>query len=430
MGLSIVILAAGAGTRMRSDIPKVLHKISGKEMLYYSIREAKKISSDVKVVLFHKSETIKESMSRYFDGVEYVIQDHDRFPGTGGALKNIDFKHERVLILNGDMPLVEARELEVFANSTKDIAMSVIELKSGEGYGRVIIEDNSVKKVVEEKDADERTKKINLVNGGIYSIKKDILNRFLPLMNNNNAQKEYYLTDIIEFAKKSSLEIEPIFVKEENFKGVNSKADLADAEEIMQKRIKDRWLKEGISMRLPQTIYIEESVEFEGECFIESGVSILGSCKIEKSTIKSNSIVEDSTILNSSIGPMARVRPKSYIVDSHIGNFVEVKKAKLEGVKAGHLSYLGDCEIGRGSNVGAGTITCNYDGKHKHKTIIGEDVFIGSDTQFVAPVNIGNRVLIAAGTTVTKDVKSGALAVSRVEQKEIDGFYDRFFERK
>jgi bifunctional UDP-N-acetylglucosamine pyrophosphorylase/glucosamine-1-phosphate N-acetyltransferase len=208
---------------------------------------------------------------------------------------------------------------------------------------------------------------------------------------------------------------------------VNSKFDLANAEVIHQQRIKEEFMKAGVLMKLPDTIYIDFDVQIEGESTIENGVTLLGNSIIKSSHIKANSVVEDGVLENSSAGPMARVRPNSNLKDSHIGNFVETKKANLNGVKAGHLSYLGDCEIDSGTNIGAGTITCNYDGKNKFKTTIGKNVFIGSDTQLVAPVTLEDDTMIAAGSTITSNVASGDLALSRTKQKSIKGFFYKFF---
>ena len=426
MALSIVILAAGKGTRMKSPLPKVLHTICGKPMIWHILKEAKNLSDDITVVLGHEAELVKDRILQEFD-VNVAIQDLENFPGTGGALKGLDFKGERILILNGDMPLVTAKEMEAFLKIDADIVMSVIELEDPSGYGRVVIENGEVQRIVEQKDATSDELAIKTVNAGVYCIKRDLLQKFIPRLSNDNAQKEYYLTDIIEMAKSEGYTIKPLFVKEEDFKGVNSKADLAHAEEIMCDRIKKHWMSQGVIMRLPSTIYIEAEVTFEGECEVESGCVIRGKSHIKNSHIKANSIVEDSTIEFSAVGPLARIRPGSHLIDTHIGNFVEVKKSRLRGVKAGHLSYLGDSEIAEGTNIGAGTITCNYDGKSKYKTIIGKNVFVGSDTQLVAPVKIEDDVIIAAGTTVTKDVPKGSLAISRTPLKIIEGFYYKFF---
>ena len=426
---SIIILAAGAGTRMKSDTPKVLHKISGKPMLYYSIKEALKLSDDITVVLYHQFEKVKVEIEKYFSNINFVIQDHKNYPGTGGAVMGIVPKYEKVLVLNGDMPLIQASELEKF-DIDATIVMSVLELESADGYGRVIIENGNVKKIVEQKDASEDELKITTANAGIYQFETKFLLENLPKLDNNNAQKEYYITDLVEMAISQGKVLKPLVVNEENFKGVNSKVELADAEVIHQNRIKKEFMKAGVIMRLPDTIYIEEGVEIEGESIIENGVSLLGNAKIINSHIKTNSVVEDSIVKDSDVGPMGRVRPGSELTNTHIGNFVETKKAKLTGVKAGHLSYLGDCSIDEGTNIGCGTITCNYDGINKHQTIIGKNVFVGSDTQFVAPVNIEDDVLIGAGSTVTGNVKKGELYLTRAKAKTIDGFFYKHFSSK
>lgn len=427
MNVSVVILAAGQGTRMKSKLPKVLHEISGKSMLFYAIEAAQKISDDITVVLFHEAKMIKDKIKESYANINFHIQDALNFPGTGGAMMGIKIKYEKTLILNGDMPLVTNDALQKLTQNQADITMSVIELENPSGYGRVIIENGNVKHIVEQKDCSEVQLLTKSVNAGVYCVKSELLQKYIPTLNNNNAQKEYYLTDIIEMAVKDNLHIIPIFVNEEEFKGVNSKLDLSHAEEIMQTQIRSHWMREGVTMRLPQTIYIDSRASFEGECIIENGVSIIGNCHIKNSHIKAGSVVESSKIIDSDIGPIARIRPDSLIVDTHIGNFVEIKKSNLNGVKAGHLSYLGDCEIDSGSNIGAGTITCNYDGKSKYKTIIGKNVFIGSDSQLVAPVTIPDDVMIAAGTTVTKDPNSGDLVLSRTPQKSITNFFYKFF---
>lgn len=426
---SVIILAAGAGTRMKSNLAKVLHKISGKPMLYYSIKEALKISDDITVVLYHQYEEIKAQMQKYFSKIKFVIQDHKNYPGTGGAVMGIVPKYEKVLVLNADMPLIQASELEKF-DIDATIVMSVLNLASAEGYGRVVIENGEVKRIVEQKDANEEELKINTANAGVYQFDTKFLLENLKKLNNNNAQKEFYITDLVELAIKQKESLKAIFVSEENFKGVNSKFELAQAEIIHQNRKKKELMQNGVIMRLPDTIYIEEGVEIEGESIIENGVSLLGDSKIVNSFIKTNSVVEDSFIENSDIGPMARVRPNSKIINTHLGNFVETKKAVLTGVKAGHLSYLGDCIIDEGTNIGCGSITCNYDGINKHQTIIGKNVFVGSNTQFVAPVKIEDEVIIGAGTTVTSTIKKGELYLTRAKAKVVDGYFYKHFKLK
>ena len=427
MSKQIIILAAGKGTRMKSSTPKVLHILCNKPMIEYIIEEALSITKNVDVILGYKFDEIKEKIKNY--NVNIHKQDLEKFPGTGGALKEVPIRGEKILILNGDMPLITKEEIEKFFNIDADIVMSVMKLNNPDGYGRVVIENGEVKKIVEQKDANENELKINSVNAGVYLFKKEVLKKYIPLLSNDNVQKEYYLTDIIEMAVKDNLKIKAIEVNEEDFKGINSKKNLADAEKIMCNRIKEKWMNAGVIMRLPETIFIDANSIFEGECEIESGCVIKNSTIIE-SKIKANTILESAIIKTSEIGPMARIRPKSEIVDSKIGNFVEVKASKLNDVKAGHLSYLGDSEIDSGTNIGAGTITCNYDGKAKYKTKIGKNVFVGSDTQLIAPVVIEDDVMIAAGSTVNKDIKKGSLAISRTPLKIVKDFYYKFFRSK
>ncbi|MDD5157040.1 bifunctional UDP-N-acetylglucosamine diphosphorylase/glucosamine-1-phosphate N-acetyltransferase GlmU [Sulfurimonas sp.] len=429
--ISIVILAAGKGSRMKSPKAKVLHTVCGKEMLYHIIKTAREVSSDVTVVVAHQKEAVVEQMGRYFDDINFVTQDAQNFPGTGGAMKGVVVKNEKVLVLNGDMPLVVASSLEGFLNKSSDIIMSIFDLQNPDGYGRVIIQNDEAQKIVEQKDASADELKITTVNAGIYLFSKTILEKYIPLLKNDNVQKEYYLTDVISMARADGLKITPLLVDEEHFKGVNSKKDLSDSEVLMQNKIKAEWMENGVIMQLPQTIYIEEGVVFEGECIVENGCRITGSTLIKESHIKAHSVIEDSIIKNSDIGPMAHIRPASYIEDTHIGNFVEIKKSSLKSVKAGHLSYIGDSEVNEGTNIGAGVITCNYDGIKKYKTIIGKNVFVGSDSQLVAPLIIEDNVMIAAGTTVTSGkIESGSLAISRVDIRTIKGFYFKFFCKK
>ena len=429
--ISIVILAAGKGSRMKSPKAKVLHSISGKPMLYHIIKASKEISDDITVVVAHQKEAVMEEINSYFDDINFSIQDAENFPGTGGAMMNIAPKNEKVLVLNGDMPLITSNALQGFLDIDSDIIMSIFDLENPDGYGRVIIEENQVQKIVEQKDSNEDELKVTTVNAGIYAFSKAVIEKYIPLLSDDNAQKEYYLTDVIAMARADNLNISPLLVDEEHFKGVNSKKDLADSEEIMQNRIKTKLMNDGVIMQLPSTIYIQEGVSFEGECIVENACRITGNTLIVNSHIKSGSVIEDSIVKNSDVGPLAHLRPASYIEDTHIGNFVEVKKSSLKGVKAGHLSYIGDAQVDEGTNIGAGVITCNYDGINKYKTIIGKNVFVGSDSQLIAPLNIENDVMIAAGTTLTSGkVESGVLAISRTKLRTIKNFYHKFFSSK
>ena len=431
MSISIAIMAAGFGTRMKSQKPKVLHTISGFPMLYHIIKEAKKVSNDIHVILYHQADTVKDEMNKYFDGITYILQDHDNFPGTGGAIMGVNPQHEKLLVLNGDMPLLEANDMNMFFNQEAKVVMSSFTCSNPTGYGRVVMDKNyNVQKIVEQKDASENELHIKNVNAGVYLFDTNFLEENLPKLSNKNNQNEYYITDLVSIANEQDINVKAIEVDENTFMGVNSKYHLSIAEELMQKRIKQRFMEAGVSMRLPETIYIESDVEIEGESVIENGVSLLSGAKIINSIVKTNSVVEDSILKDSDIGPMARVRPKSVLINTHLGNFVEVKKSTLNGVKAGHLSYLGDSEIDTGTNIGCGTITCNYNGKAKYKTIIGKNVFVGSDSQLVAPVKIEDDVIIASGTTVTSDVPKGSLAIARAKQKNIDNFFYKFFSKE
>lgn len=427
MSVEIVVLSAGLGTRMKSQKAKVLHKICGKEMIYHILKESKKITNNVGVVLYHQKEAVEEVISRDFNDIKITLQDMQNYPGTGGALLNYRFEGEKIVVLNGDMPLISESDIKSFFTLEADIVVGVLRLQDPSGYGRVVIREGEVVKIVEQKDANAEELAINSVNSGVYLFKKEVLSSLLPKLSNDNAQKEYYLTDVIELAKSANLTVKAIEVKESAFKGVNSKEDLANAEMLMITKKIGEFARAGVQFRLPHTCYIEEGVSFEGECEVEPNVVIKGNTTIVNSVIRSGSVIEDSYVKDSVIGCMAHLRPGSHIVDSHIGNFVETKQARINGAKANHLSYLGDCSIDSGSNIGAGTITCNYDGKKKYKTVIGKNVFIGSDTQLVAPLHIEDEVIIAAGTTVTKDVKKGSLAISRTPLSFKEGFFYRFF---
>ncbi|RDU54237.1 bifunctional UDP-N-acetylglucosamine diphosphorylase/glucosamine-1-phosphate N-acetyltransferase GlmU [Helicobacter sp. MIT 00-7814] len=438
--LSVIILAAGAGTRMKSDTPKVLHTLCGRSMLSLSIDCALTMSEDIHIVLFHKAELVKEQIQRDFgalvgEKIFFHLQDHQNFPGTGGALRGIETKHKRILVLNGDMPLVQESSLRELCARKESIVLSVLFLENPSGYGRVVLESSEpnalcVQKIVEQKDATQEELTLKSVNAGVYVFDREILESYLPRLKNDNAQKEYYLTDIIALARAEGVQIAAVRVSEREYMGVNSKAHLAKAQEVLLERLRVKAMENGVIMDLPHTIYLECGVEFSGECRLENGVRISGKCFLQNAHIKAHSVVESSKIVDSDIGPMAHIRPNSEISNTHIGNFVEVKAGNLQGVKAGHLSYLGDCEIQNGSNIGAGVITCNYDGKKKYKTFIGENVFVGSDSQLIAPVRVESNTLIAAGSTITHDVPNGALAISRQKQSNKEGFFWKFFEKK
>ncbi|EAJ9148898.1 bifunctional UDP-N-acetylglucosamine diphosphorylase/glucosamine-1-phosphate N-acetyltransferase GlmU [Campylobacter coli] len=427
MKTSILILAAGLGTRMKSEKPKVLQELCQKSMILHILEKAFAISEDVSVILSHQKERVEKEILEHFPKTQILEQDLINFPGTAGALKGFTPKNEKVLILCGDMPLVEKTSLEALLQSEGELSLAVFNARDAKSYGRVIIKDDQVEKIVEFKDANEEERKVSVCNAGVYVIESKLLAQILPLIDNHNAAKEYYLTDSIFLAKKQGASIKAVFVDEDEFMGINDKFELNIAQNLMQEKIKKHWMKQGVIFHLPQSTYIGMDVEFVGECEVYENVRIEGKSKIVNSIIKSSSVIENSIVENSDVGPLAHLRPKCELKDTHIGNFVECKNAKLNGVKAGHLSYLGDCEIESGTNIGCGTITCNYDGVKKHKTIIGKNVFVGSDTQFIAPVKIEDDVIIAAGSSVDCNVESGVLFINRAEKKLIkDYFYKKF----
>ena len=425
--VSVIVLAAGLGTRMKSQKAKVLFELCGEPMIIHILKKAYEISNDVSVILHYQFDEVKSAVLAHFPNAKIYKQDHEHFPGTAGGLKEVEIRGEKTLIICGDMPLVKSAELRKLCEADAEVNLSVFSARDPFGYGRVITRGGEILKIVEQKDANEEEKAVKDANAGCYCFKSEALKQILPQIKPDNAQKEYYLTDAIKIAKDMGLKCAAVWVDEQSFMGINDKLALSIAENLMQNEIKENLMKQGVLMRLPQSIYIDSRAKFIGECELQENVSIIGPCVIESSLIKSGCVIEDSVIKNSDIGPMAHLRPKCEVTGTHIGNFVELKNAKVNRIKAGHLSYLGDCEIDEGSNIGCGTITCNYDGKKKYKTIIGKNVFVGSDTQLVAPVRIADDVIIAAGTTVTSDVPSGALAISRSKQINKDGFFHKFF---
>nr|WP_314882844.1 bifunctional UDP-N-acetylglucosamine diphosphorylase/glucosamine-1-phosphate N-acetyltransferase GlmU [uncultured Campylobacter sp.] len=425
--VSVIVLAAGLGTRMKSQKAKVLFELCGEPMIIHILKKAYEISNDVSVILHYQFDEVKSAVLAHFPNAKIYKQDHERFPGTAGGLKDVEIRGEKTLIICGDMPLVKSAELRKLCEGDAEVNLSVFSARDPFGYGRVITRGGEILKIVEQKDASEEEKAVKDANAGCYCFKSEALKQILPQIKPDNAQKEYYLTDAIKIAKDMGLKCAAVWVDEQSSMGINDKFALSIAENLMQNEIKENLMKQGVLMRLPQSIYIDGRAKFIGECELQENVSIIGPCVIESSIIKSGCVIEDSVVKNSDIGPMAHLRPKCEVIGTHIGNFVELKNAKVNKIKAGHLSYLGDCEIDEGSNIGCGTITCNYDGKKKYKTIIGKNVFIGSDTQLVAPVRIADDVIIAAGTTVTSDVPSGALAISRSKQINKDGFFHKFF---
>ncbi len=446
MTIKTIILAAGKGTRMKSNKAKVLHEIAGKAMLQHVIESVQPFNSDVVVVYGHDGEQVKQQHSHL--DINWVEQAEQL--GTGHAvLQTVDhiMSDDVVLILYGDVPLIQSKTLGKMVESVSDRAMSLLTVKLNDptGYGRIVRVDNKVSKIVEQKDASGPELLIKEVNTGIMAVKGDQLVSWVKMLRNDNAQMEYYLTDIIETAVSEGVSINTIQAEDEfEVQGVNSKSQLCVLERHYQLQQAETLMNEGVTLADSKRIDIRGKLAITGhDVFIDINTVFLGhvslgghvhigpNCVIENATIgegvviKANSVLENCVIgKNCTIGPFARIRPGADLAeDVHIGNFVEVKNTAIgEGSKINHLSYIGDAQIGKGVNVGAGTITCNYDGVNKHRTEIKDGAFIGSGTQLVAPVSVGEGATLGAGTTLSKDAPAEALTVSRAKQVTLNGW--------
>jgi bifunctional UDP-N-acetylglucosamine pyrophosphorylase/glucosamine-1-phosphate N-acetyltransferase len=446
MSLDIVILAAGQGTRMRSALPKVLHPVAGNSMLGHVIHSARQLSPQgIHVVIGHGAEKVREQLGA--DDLNFVLQDKQL--GTGHAVAQAlpELTAETVLILYGDVPLIEVDTLQRLLKRVNDrqLGLLTVTLDDPTGYGRIVRDaQNRVSAIVEHKDASEAQKAIKEGNTGILAVPAKHLADWLARLSNNNAQGEYYLTDVIAMAVSDGLVVateQPFDAME--VQGANDRKQLSELERHYQLREARRLMALGVTLRDParfdvrgevsvgRDVMIDINVILEGRVVIEDDVSIGPNCVIKDSTLRKGAIIKANSHLDGAIvgeaadaGPFARLRPGTVLeARAHVGNFVELKNAHMgEGAKAGHLSYLGDAVIGARTNIGAGTITCNYDGVNKHKTILGEDVFIGSNNSLVAPVDISSGSNTAAGSTITQDVSEGQLAVARARQRNIDGW--------
>lgn len=444
--LSVVILAAGKGTRMYSDLPKVLHPLAGKPMVQHVIDTALKLGAqNVHLVYGHGGDLLKEKLSD--QPLNWVLQAEQL--GTGHAMQQAAphfSDDEDVLMLYGDVPLISGETLQrlLAAKPQGGIGLLTVKLANPTGYGRIVRENDNVVGIVEHKDATAEQHKINEINTGILVASGRDLKRWLGKLNNNNAQGEYYITDIIALAHQEGHRIEAVHPDRlSEVEGVNNRLQLSALEREYQSEQAQKLLLAGVMLLDParfdlrgelihgRDISIDTNVIIEGTVKLGDRVRIGTGCVLKDCVIGDDceispyTVIENSTLSTEcTVGPFARLRPGADLAEkAHVGNFVEIKKARLgKGSKAGHLSYLGDAEIGDNVNIGAGTITCNYDGANKFKTIIGDDVFVGSDTQLVAPVTIGNGVTIAAGTTVTKNVAEKELVLSRVKQTHIQGW--------
>ncbi len=449
MNTACVILAAGLGKRMDSNLPKVLHKVCGIPILQSVTDTARKLKTGKIVMVTGKhGNLIKKALDS--PDISYALQKEPK--GTGHALMcaKQDLKGFQgiLIVLNGDTPLVRAETIKKFLKlhmKNKD-AVSVLsfQAENPDDYGRIVRDaSGQLLSIVEQKDADAMQKKIHEVNSGVYAINHDLL----PLLDNikiNRKKGEYYLTDIVAAALESGLKTSAYCIgAEDEFMGVNTREELYRASMFMKKKLIEKWAGKGVTFLDMDSVFIHAGVTIgkdttvypnvylEGRTKIGRGTTIYPNVRILDSEIGNNVVIKDSTVIEGStiknratVGPFARIRPGSEIgTEATIGNFVELKKAVIgKASKASHLSYLGDTRIGQGVNIGAGTITCNYDGKKKSITVIEEGVFIGSDSQLIAPVNIGRGAYIGAGSTITKNVPPFALAISRVEQKTIKGW--------
>ncbi len=442
MHLSVVVLAAGLGKRMKSGTPKILHEALGRPMIQHVLDTVKTLKPARTIVVVGNG---AEKVRARIDDGQLTFVHQKKLLGTGDALSTAEreIKRGTVLVLNGDGPLLTAKTLKGLLakhNARKNVLsfLSFID-ESMSGYGRIIRNSKGmVTGIIEDKHttADEK-KRFKELNGGVYVMERGVLD-YLKKIKKNSASGEYYLTDIIGLVSRAGRKLDAYTCASEEIRGVNSREELYEISNILKRRTIAGWMKKGVTFVDPDTTlvhvsasigkdtviypntYIEGRTTIGQNCVIYPGARICDSILGNRVVIKDNTLIENSRIADgASIGPCAHLRPESVIGrEAKIGNFVEVKKSTLgNGSKASHLTYLGDAEIGPGVNIGAGTITCNYDGKHKHKTIIESGVFIGSDSQLIAPVTIGRDAYVAAGATITKNVPSCSLAISRAKQE-------------
>ncbi len=446
-----IILAAGKGKRMKSSMPKVVHKVCGKEMVNHVIDNVRKANiKDVNLVIGKGSETVKEHTKDR--NVTYSMQEEQL--GTGHAVicaeEFLKDKKGTVAIFTGDAPLITnetIQQLFEFHNSGKYAATLISStVQDPTGYGRIIREaSGEVKKIVEHKDCNEEELKVNEINSGMYCFDIEVLLNSLKNLNNDNSQGEYYLTDVIEITKKSGDKVGAIVVPYEEIMGVNSRVQLSEAEIVMRKRINHKHMVNGVTFIDCESTYIDVDVEIGNDTIIYPGCVIQGNTTIkEECTLYSNSricnsvigsgvIVENSVILEShvgegtTVGPFAYIRPETKIGKSaRIGDFVEIKNQTIgDNTKVSHLTYIGDAEVGSKCNFGCGTVVVNYDGQKKQKTIIGNNAFIGCNTNLISPVKVNNNTYIAAGSTITKEVPEGSLAIARSKQINKEGWLDK-----
>ena len=445
--LSIVILAAGLGSRMKSALPKPLHKIGGKPMLEHVLESARKLNPDCLVVVYgHRGEELQAAFTHHED-ITWAKQ--ETFEGTGDAMKYAlpyTIEDSTVLVLYGDTPLINHETLEKLVKNAEKTRLNwlISTVDNPTGYGRIIRDHNGhMIAIIEEKDANETEKEIHEINTGIFAICQNFLANALPQIDNNNQQEEYYLTDVAKLAVANDITIHTFNEVPALIQGVNDRVQLATLERYYQKEMAKQLMLNGITVDDPTSLTIRGKVQNDIDCHIEPNVILEGKVVLGKNvTIRTGSVLKDvvigdNTIIhpysviekavigkNADIGPFARVRENTKLGDNtRIGNFVETKNSTLgNGSKASHLTYLGDATIGTETNIGAGVITCNYDGANKFKTVIGDNAFIGSNSSLIAPVNIGNNAATAAGSIVPKDVKDNTLVRNRLEAIHVENW--------
>jgi bifunctional UDP-N-acetylglucosamine pyrophosphorylase / glucosamine-1-phosphate N-acetyltransferase len=445
MSLQVIILAAGQGKRMYSTLAKVLHLVGGKPMISHVVDVAMQLNADaIHVVYGHEAEQVKKIMANYT--INWVWQEEQL--GTGHAVMQVlPFlpQKSQVMILSADVPLITADSLAPLLDYPESLNLLLAQVENPHGLGRILRDDdNNIQGIVEERDATLEQKKINEIYSGILSAPNAALTNWLPQLGNDNAQNEYYLTEIIGMAVKQGMSVRGGHVNNPmEVAGVNNRLQLENCERAYQKRLCQRLMNEGVGMMdasrvdirgellCEQDVVIDVNTIFEGVVSLAKGVSIGPNCVLKDVTIGAKTMVHANSVLegaaigdNCQIGPFARIRPQTVLESNcKVGNFVEMKKATLGyNSKVSHLSYIGDANIGREVNIGAGTITCNYDGENKYQTIIEDEVFIGSDSQLVAPVTIGKGATIGAGSTIRRNAPSGELTLTEQKQKTITGW--------
>ena len=437
MSIALVILAAGKGTRMDSDLPKVLHKIGGAPLLHHAMLSAQALEPERTVVVTGHGADQVEAAARAFDQDVVAALQSEQF-GTAHAVARardaLDGFSGDVIVLYGDTPFITSETLErmVAARADHDVVVLGFEAADPGRYGRLIVDGDALLQIVEFKDASEEERAVTLCNSGVICADAKALFDLIDDVGNDNASGEYYLTDIVEIARAKGLSATAVSCDESETMGINSRAELAVAEATFQTNARRALIADGVMMQAPDTVFLSFDTTIGRDAEIEPNVVFAPGVTVESGArIRAFSHLEGAHVSRgATVGPYARLRPGAELAeDVHIGNFVEIKNASVdEGAKVNHLTYIGDASIGARSNIGAGTITCNYDGVMKHQTTIGQDVFIGSNTMLVAPVNVGDGAMTATSTTVTQDVPEGAMAIGRAKQDIKAGFARRFFD--